>query len=215
MKNSSKKISSNIEKPSGPVKSEQGTRQIEILNAARQILIEEGYPSFTMRRIAKRANIHLKTLQHYFNTKRILLMETVNYTLDNCYFKIYEDIDSGVAKRSPKDALSWVLEFLIADCKAEDTCKFFFELWALSSRDEDACEALDALYTRHRQQIEKLLARANPTLSAKKIKLRAAVIAEQIEGLVPFIGYGKPRHPEFAGLEAEVHKRLMEYALQP
>jgi AcrR family transcriptional regulator len=194
---------------------ELGERQKEILNVARRVLIEDGYASFTLRRIAKRAGMHLKTLQHYFETKKTLLMATVRHTLQEYYFDTdYSRIDN-IEDRDPIDALSWVLDFLINDVKSEDTCKFFLELWALSLRDEDASEALDALYTLHRKQLEKLLAKANTTLSKKTLALRAAAIVEQIEGMVIFAGYGKPSHSELLGLEKEVHRKLMEYALSP
>lgn len=196
-------------------KTEWSARQIEILRAAREVLIEEGYPAFTLRRVANRARMHMKTLQHYFSSKGVLLLETMTHTLEELYFSTYETISNEIENRSPEDALSCLLEFLIADCKKYDTCRFFLELWALASRDEDACEALDSLYTRHRKRLEGFIERANPHIAEDVVKLRAAVIAEQIEGLILFIGYGKPRHPEFDDMEIEVHKKFMEYALSP
>lgn len=196
-------------------------RRIVILEAARHTLIEDGYPNFTLRRIAKRAHIHLKTLQHYFITKRNLLLETVNYTLDSYYNytlethyynEPFENSSNNNEKRCDK-GLAKALKFLITDCQKPDTTKFFCELWALSIRDNDARDALDALYVRHRHELELLIIRANPQLSKSKAKLRATLMAAQIEGLVLFIGDGKPWHPEFDQLEIEVFDRLMEYAL--
>ncbi len=187
-------------------------RRIAILNSARRVLIEEGYTSFTLRRIATQTGIHLKTLQHYFDGKRELLIETVNYTLDN-YYEEYLGILKEFDDEDQKKALSQALRYLILDMRTEETNKFYFELWALAVRDDDARDALDILYTRHRQQLELLIARANPRLSRPKVRLRATLMAAQIEGLGLFIGYGKTPHPEFEHLDEEAHDQLMAYAL--
>ena len=78
---------------------ESADRRKAILNSARRVLIEQGYADFTMRGIARHAQIQLKTLQHYFSSKRELVIETVNYTLDNYYYEEYlgilRDIDDN------------------------------------------------------------------------------------------------------------------------
>lgn len=186
-------------------------RRTDILKAARAMLIQNGYPAFSMRRFADKIGIHLKTLQHYFATKRDLILETLDYTLDTHYFDQYVTLFNKVGNSSSADAFSTIIKYLIEDCRREETSKFFSEMWALSFRDEGARTALDAFYVRHRQQLEMLIARANPKLSPKTTKLRAAVIACQIEGLVPLIGYDKPDHLGFHVMESEVHDRIMEY----
>ncbi len=186
-------------------------RRQEILQSAREVLISYGYHSFSMRRVATTAGIHLKTLQHYFETKQELLVETLNYTLDKHYFGQYLRLFKDAVDDSSKQALSNVISYLISDCTTEDTSKFFSEMWALSFRDQDARAALDSFYISHRNQLEMLMIRANPKMSRETAKLRAAVIAAQIEGLVVLIGHNKPRHSEFENLQQETHDRIMEY----
>src|SRR6185503_8707626 len=41
----------------------------EILDAARHVLAQEGYAEFSLRRVARRVNIRLSTLQHYFPSR--------------------------------------------------------------------------------------------------------------------------------------------------
>jgi len=190
-------------------------RQTDILQAARKVLIDKGYGKFSMRQVAKCAGIHLKTLQHYFGSRKALLSEAMNYTLDEHYLAMYDEIDGGISHLEPEKALSWVISFLIDDCRERETDLFFLEFWALAARDPDACEALDNFYVRHRHLIANLIARANLKLSESTVQLRAAVIAEQIEGLVLFIGHNKPKHPEMKGLEVEVHRQIISYALSP
>ena len=66
---------------------ELGERRISILEVAYHILAKEGYQGFTMRRIASEAKMHLKTLQHYYATKKDLLMGTLRYTVTKYYKK--------------------------------------------------------------------------------------------------------------------------------
>lgn len=186
---------------------------MEILKSARAILVENGYPAFSMRRVANRSGIHLKTLQHYFETKRHLILETLEYTLDAHYFEQYVTIFKEIGQTSNVNLLSRIIRYLIEDARTEDTSKFFSEIWALSFRYDGARAALDGFYVKHRQQLELLIAGANPNISHKSVKLRAGVIASQIEGLVPLIGYNKPVHSALDDMEREVHDRIMEYVL--
>lgn len=189
----------------------EGERRKDILQAACDVLVQEGYHAWSMRRVASKCGIHLKTLQHYFETKRDLILETVAYNLESHYLDQYAAFSNSVDGNSGDEALSKVLTYLIADCREESTSKFYSELWALSFRDEGARAALDSFYVRHRQQLEEMILRANPKLVRKTAKLRAAVIACQIEGLVPIVGYDKPDHEAFANMDREVHDRILAY----
>lgn len=190
----------------------EGERRKDILQAACDVLVQEGYHAWSMRRVASKCGIHLKTLQHYFETKRDLILETVDYTLESHYLNQYAAFSDSADGNSSRETLSKVLVYLIADCREERTSKFFSELWALSFRDEGARAVLDSFYVHHREQLEEMILRANPKLDRKTAKLRAAVIACQIEGLVPVVGYDKPDHEAFTNMDREVHDRILAYA---
>lgn len=213
--NDRRNAESPIDSLQGEVRQTWTKRQKGILQAARKVLIEDGYGKFSMRQVAKCAGIHLKTLQHHFGSRETLLSEAMSYTLDEHYLAMYDEIDGSISHLQPEKALSWVIAFLIEDCREMETDLFFLEFWALAARDPYACAALDNFYVRHRHRVANLIARANSSLSARTVELRAAVIAEQIEGLVMFIGHNKPKHPEMDGLEEEVHRQIMSYALAP
>lgn len=178
-------------------------KRVSILDAAREVLIEDGYAKFTLRGVAHRAGIHLKTLQYYFDTKGKLLAESLNYTLDNYYFNKYIQLYRGLDSMSSADALTVTIEYLLSDITDERTRKLFAEVWALAGRDAEAEQALDSLYSRHRQHLQMLISRVNPRLPVEKVALRATLIAAQVEGLMLFMGTSKPQHPELAGLRDE------------
>jgi AcrR family transcriptional regulator len=185
------------------VGSKGNEKRTAILDAARDVLTDDGYAKFTLRSVALRAGVHLKTLQYYFDSKGKLLSESLNYTLENYYFNSYIQLYRGLGDMSSADALAVTVAYLLDDITDEKTGKLFFELWALGARDPEAEQALDNLYTRHRRHLELLIGRVNPRLSSDKISLRATLIAAQIEGLMLFMGAKKPRHPELEGLKDE------------
>ena len=55
------------------------TRLVSILDAAREVFMEAGYAGFTMRKIARRANITLGNLNYYYRTKEDLLQDLMEY----------------------------------------------------------------------------------------------------------------------------------------
>lgn len=186
-------------------------KRTHILDAARDVLTQDGYNKFTLRAVACRAGVHLKTLQYYFDTKGRLLSEALNHLLEN-YFASYIQLYRRLGNLSSADALTVTIEFLLEDMTDEKTGKLFFELWALAARDPEAEQALDGLYVRHRRHLELLISRVNPRLRPETVSLRATIIAAQIEGLMIFIGAGKPKHPEFEGLRDEALRMIISYA---
>lgn len=112
----------------------------------------------------------------------------------------YELVFEQLEEATSLEPIELLIRRLIEDVSNEDSTKFFIELWALSLRDEDANMALDQLYARHRQNLARLIAKANTKLPRTVVHLKAALIAAQIEGLVLFLGHGRPPHGELEGL---------------
>ena len=190
-------------------------RKIGILEAARKVLAEEGYAKFTLRRVAAESGMHLKSLQRYFPTKRALLTSALEYTLHTYYEEQYSKIFKQKHITSPRDQLLVVIDYLLKDLRSTFTTRFFPELWALASHDEDASAALDSGYTLHRAGFARLILAMNPSLSQKSVAHRAVIIAMLLEGLMLVIGDNKPHHEEFEDLDEEVKKRILDIVMAP
>lgn len=87
-------------------------KRIAILSAAREALTDDGYANFTLRNVAKRAHIHLKTLQYYFETKDRLLDATLDYTLENFYFDSFLRIYRDMGDLGPLEAFTATIDYL-------------------------------------------------------------------------------------------------------
>ncbi len=187
----------------------------EILEAARRLIVANGYHEFSMRSVAEASAMHLKSLQYHFRTKKDLIDAVVTYTLEKSYLETYERLFEAKASGDPNDRFAIMLDYLLDDLSDPFTSRLFPELWALANHDKDVSKAIDHFYLRHIGSIGDAIARINPGIGAAEIGERSALIAMQIEGLVLIIGHGKRKHPEFRDLKTAAKRHMIEIALAP
>lgn len=165
-------------------------RVTDILDAARQVLIEEGRQGFTMRKIAKAAGIAVGNLNYYYKSKDDIL-----YDLLDAAIQVYEDVfDHIVDDESKSDAqkLSDIIRHIVLDLGTRETTRFFPELWALANHDAYAANGMTVLYRRARRHIRVLVAQLNPRLNEDQCRLLSLYISASLEGHTMFVGYRKP-----------------------
>lgn len=197
------------------VESKWTAAEIRILEAARKIIANRGYSKFSMRSIASDAGIHLKSLQYYFPSKKVMLDAVVSYTIEHYYFEEYLKQFESHDAVTPEQRLAVMLDYLIDDLSNPFTSRFFPELWALASRDKDMTAALDHFYQSHLTSLQNLFTEVNPALDRETATLKAAVIGMMIEGLVLIMGHGKPAHPERVNLAEFVKGTIQQIILAP
>lgn len=208
------------ESTSGPApvaysRSQWSDMQIQILEAARHLIAEEGSANFSMRSVAARSGIHLKSLQYYFKTKRDMLSAVVNYTFEHYYFEMYGKLFQENALSDPAERFGLVIDYLLDDLSDPFTGKLFPELWALATRDKDVRAAMDVFYLRHLESLERMMGHLNPTLDERTRKQRAALIGMMIEGLVLILGHEKPEHPHYKGLKRTAKETIFDIVRKP
>lgn len=67
----------------------------QILDAARLVLVRDGYERITTRRIAEEAGVNIATLHYYFGTKEDLLTQTVLYTQQWVHSRLLASIEGA------------------------------------------------------------------------------------------------------------------------
>jgi AcrR family transcriptional regulator len=169
---------------------EKGQARIEeILEAAAEVLITEGYNKLTLRQIALQAGIRVGNLTYYYSSKEALLKDLLEKILST-----YLDKMDQIAEASGESAESnfvAIVEYLIEDLNTQRTTKFFPELWALANHDEYAAELMDNMYAAQRQALAELIYAINPDLDERQTNHLALFISSSIEGLTMFVGAGK------------------------
>lgn len=189
----------------------RGIARVEtILDAALGVLVDEGYASFTLRNIARRARITLSTLQHYYPSKEDLFRAVVDKTITDYDRTLKEK--SGATDGTAKARLEVIIDYLLQDLRRPETSGFFLELWSRAFRDPYVNELMLRAYRHHRDMLRIAMAPLNPALPGRVAEQRAVMVAALIEGMQLFIGAGKPADPALEGIEAEIKRLIVRLA---
>jgi len=165
-------------------------RVLSIVAAAENVLIEEGYHNFSLRKVAATAGIKLGNLQYYFPTKD----ELVKTMLDQV-IQVYLDDLVNLNENSgddPKTLFKSVLKHVFYDLNNKKTTVFFPEVWSLANHEAHITEHLDSMYGQYRAKLKEIILLINPQLSTSQAQRIALFICSSHEGHTMFIGYRKP-----------------------
>lgn len=211
----SKRITGRMD-PSGsqtsyPLRGDRGVaRRLQVLAAARAIMISDGSAGLTVRNVASRVGIKLASVQYYFRTKAELVDAMMEETT-----RFYEAQITSILERpsaDPRDRFLSVVAFLVSDLRTGETARFFFELWALASRESRHRELVDRLYVHYRNAIKGLVRDLNPELGTAELERRAALVVSLIEGSTLFLGRDRPVRARVPGLEESIVETALELA---
>lgn len=185
-------------------------RRSEILRSALDLLIDGGFEELALRKVAEAAGIHLKTLQHYFPTKEILIQAVLEYA-DAQYDRTYQTFGFE-SSEYPALHFEKYIRFLIEDTKDRKTAGFFYQLWARANIDPQTNDVMHKMYAHHSRNIERTMVPLCPEMPEEVRYKRAVMIAAMIEGMMLFIGHGKNRPPGTEGIEAQVLEQAKRLA---
>jgi AcrR family transcriptional regulator len=174
-------------------------RLLIILEAARNIFMEQGYTKLTMRKVATKANISIGNLNYYYRTKEDLLRDLLDYVI-NPYLEEFERARDN-AGESPEKQLKAVLKFWIEDLATPETTVFFPECWALANHNPFVATLIDDMYRKAREVLNELIPQINPTLTQKESEQIALYMCATMEGLTIFAGHGKPWSAQLTSLQ--------------
>ncbi len=160
----------------------------QILDVARDLLIDEGYHNFSLRKVAEKAGIRVGNLQYYFPAKSDLVKAMLDHVIDD----YLQDFDSIRGSGTPEQQFTAVLEDVITDLNTRKTTVFFPELWSLSNHEKGITRSMDNMYQRYREVLVEIIAEINPALSLAQCQRLALFFTSSIEGHTIFIGYRKP-----------------------
>lgn len=168
----------------------QQTRQ-KIIDVARNILIEEGYENFILRRVATEANIKPGNLQYYFSSKKELLSAVLLSEISR-----YKDVYAQFADRGQgaREVIDAVVDFLIKEIRLKSTTNIWYVVWAQSAHDEDLAKVMDEWYLEYMGSLRDLFKATVPGLSDQRAGHAASLLTALMDGLTNQIGHGRKRH---------------------
>lgn len=187
-----------------------GRERIEqILAAAGAILFEHGFAAVTLREVARRCDVRMGAITHYYASKSALMADLLDRTIAP-YLDAIEAISSRHA--DPATALHQIVEHLVGDLASAKTVRLCTELWSSIDRDELARSLFERMYASAIGTIADLVLRIEPSRSPASARHIALQINAIIEGSLLFIGNGRPWHDDFDAMRPLIVETAMRLA---
>lgn len=152
-----------------------------IVQAAQDSLSGDGIRDFTMRGIAKRAELRLANVQYYFPTMNDLILALIDFIVER-----YREAYAQIAKDelAPRDHLRMIVELNLEDITNISTRRLFINLWPLLETESDFTGDLThKLYSVQFDLLKQRILAIHPSLPTEEAVRRAKVISALIEGL--------------------------------
>lgn len=158
-------------------------RSREILEAAHEVFVRDGYGRFSMRSVAAQVGATLSNVQHYYPTKDILFEAMLLYTFGR-YQTTIDEIVSNMKSASRLDQFMAAMDMFLADVKKPLVAGSLIQIWAAALIDPLAAAIVSKIQKRERKTIYQLIQGITPEFSESECQARAALIVAQIEGLI-------------------------------
>ncbi len=171
----------------------------QILKAALRLVITEGYPAMSMRRVALESGLKLGNLTYHYPTREDLVQALIEAVIAG--YEIEFETFSHDADLAPHQRLALYCDLLLEDIRSKKTTHFFPELWALSNHDSFVFERMHELYRRARAPLGELVAEMRPDLDPQTREDLTLFISAAIEGLTVFVGHAKPYTDRIGAIE--------------
>ncbi|MBL4802513.1 MAG: TetR/AcrR family transcriptional regulator [Emcibacter sp.] len=191
-------------------KSEQRIRLI--MKATHEEIQAVGLRHITLRSIARKCTIHLKTLQHYFPTKNDLLKAIYQEIMAKYLPPLIEILQ---LPEDPLPRFNMVLDELFRFVDDLNNQRFFMEIFSMAQDDDEWMQLIDDKFYNFYNRIGDLLAELNPHMNRKEGRKRALAMGAMMEGMMLFLGDNKPVRPEREGLAKEIRGLLLLMARAP
>ena len=155
----------------------------KIIQTCYDLLSSESYKDFSMRNIAKNANMRLANVQYYFPTRKDLINALIVHVIA-LYHERYDSLELDEMS-NPKLSFEKMIDINLNDVYNQKTRHFFIQFWPLlSEADNYSGEFLAKLYQHQIMTIGAYILKLCPEVSPQESRIRAEAIASLIEGLI-------------------------------
>ena len=197
-------------RPGTAVQPKGQQRAEDILQAAKLVLVEEGYAALTTRKVANKLGIRQSNVQYYYPMKVDLVQALFEKAMETHAVALAERLASG--RISPKRRVLWSLDFNLKTHESREQIVFMRELWALASHDAEVARVMHEFYCGWIDLATQTLLEFNPKLGMRRAQRRALAIISMVDGLSLFHGAEPLDHPAVKGIEQEVRSIVLKIA---
>ncbi|MEG1716739.1 MAG: TetR/AcrR family transcriptional regulator [Lachnospiraceae bacterium] len=179
----------------------------EILQGFSEMVAELGFENVSMAKLAKNLGIPSSLIFYYFENKKNLVEELVDFTLDNCKKKCYPLIENPHS--DPEIFFKEYIDELFGKTGASTQfeTKMFFACYNLTLRDQNIWQKFHNYQCHILKLIEENLEYFNSTgvIHVKDCKISAAFIYSLVGGMTDYADFAE---------HDENMKKLWEYNKQ-
>ena len=184
-----------------PARKKGRERRRQILDVARQRVIDVGVDGLVLREIAEDMGITHGNLQYYFQTKDDLLKAIFDEEVE----KYTGGIKSALDAAAPKDRLSAIVDSSLDLLKSEDT-RLWRAMFAVADRNRDFADILKRENEHYETAVAEELKSIEPSLTPARRRLIARMIRLMMDGLALELIYEDPNSPKIAAIRTEIKK---------
>lgn len=159
-----------------------GRERLEsILEAAKDILIAEGYQNFSMRLLAEKAGINVGNIVYYYHNKNDLMADLLEKIVDEYLESFRQTCKAGSGDAI--DQLDRVIELMIDDTVKSQNAFLFGELWMMANRQPFAGAIMDRYCRSLTDLLTPLVRNALPHLDPPHTETLILMLISTVEGL--------------------------------
>lgn len=177
----------------------------QILDTAKQILLDGGPEALVLRDVAERLGITHGNLQYYFRTKQELIVAIFDREITKYTEGLHEAVTATTTRRGRLGA--------IIDAGLEEIRKPDTSLWRMAISMSDHSPDMAALLRKendlYQSAVAKELKVIAPELSAQRRRQIARIINALLDGLAIQFAGENPNAPETRALESEIKAALV------
>jgi AcrR family transcriptional regulator len=177
----------------------------QILDTAKQMLLEGGVDAFVLRDVAERLQITHGNLQYYFRTKQDLLVAIFDLELAKYADSLQDAVAATTTRRG---RLGAIIDAGLKELRSPDTA-----LWRMVMSMADHSPDMAALLKKendlYRSVVAKELKQIAPNLSTQRRKQIARIIQAILDGLGIQFVHEDPDSAEMRALESEIKAAIV------
>lgn len=159
-------------------------RKTEILEAAIELIVDEGYSSLTMRALARNVGVKLASLQYHFRTTEDLLRAVVTHIGDS-YTRSVLELQEGNKPPTLRELVIFILKDEAGAALHSD--RLWPQLWAMQQVQPLVSEMVEEIYSRYLFALEESLRLAG----SGKPRAESLCLMSMLEGTTLFMGKGR------------------------
>lgn len=156
----------------------QDLRKNQILDAAMEVITQNGYENSRMDDVVKSSNMSKGAIYWYYKSKKDLYLDLVNY-----WVMRYSDMVTKIMEKDQKASLQLkqILNYFIDEYEKDpEPFKALTEFWSMAQKDDDFHKKVQKVYAAFLEVIESIIANGKKSGEFKNVNTRIAALSIMI-----------------------------------